>query len=217
VKQREMFRIQHGGGTGVGQGGVLATGGNLIFQGSHDRELVAYRATDGERLWGMPIQTFAPGGPISYAVDGVQYVAINAGGGGGQGTADIVRSDGRLLVFKLGGTASLPPMPEQPAETTEASLAAPAAPMSVEAVEGGRLYAQTCALCHGQNAIGEGVAPDLRRMTADTHDAFLDIVLRGARLDKGMANFSAILTEPQAAAIHAYIRSQTPELDDGHE
>ncbi|MDC0598344.1 PQQ-dependent dehydrogenase, methanol/ethanol family [Gammaproteobacteria bacterium] len=209
VRQQEVWRAEH---SDVGSGGTLATAGNLVAQGSIDKEFVIYRADSGERLWSMDIQTVALAGPISYMVDGEQYIAVNAGWGGGR--ALIARASGnnfpvspaRLLVFKLGGNAELPPM--------EAVTALPPQPPPLTASEdevqrGAQLYTETCVLCHGQNAIGG--LKDLRYMTADTHRDFLTIVLEGTREDKGMASFADILTEEQAEDIHAYLIARANE------
>ena len=72
-----------------------------------------------------------------------------------------------------------------------------------QVIEGRALYAQTCNRCHGDDAVG-GVK-DLRWMTAETHAAFNDILLRGTRADKGMASFADVLTPSQVEAIHAYL------------
>ena len=68
---------------------------------------------------------------------------------------------------------------------------------------------ETCAVCHGQNAIG-GVA-DLRHMDADTHGKFNAIVLEGLYLAKGMAAFDDLLDEDEVAAIHAYVIARANE------
>jgi quinohemoprotein ethanol dehydrogenase len=111
-----------------------------------------------------------------------------------------------LLVFKLGGKVALPPLKVE--ETTQQQ------PPPLTADEGtvrrgGELFAQTCAQCHGQQAIG-GVK-DLRRMTRDTHAAFLDIVLGGKYKDKGMASFADLLKKEDADAIHAYLIARANE------
>src|SRR6185437_2109534 len=66
-----------------GGGGVLATAGGLVFQG-RSREgvlgnLVAFRAQDGTVLWQQPVPDAVLTGPIAYAVDGVEYVAVTSG------------------------------------------------------------------------------------------------------------------------------------------
>jgi quinohemoprotein ethanol dehydrogenase len=182
-----------------------------VIEGTTRQTLSIFDARTGKILWETPTQSAPVAGPITYMLDGVQYIAVNAGWGGGAAQIErgagkeLPRAAGRLLVFKLGGTAVLPPMkPEEeipeppPLRATEAQVQ-----------KGAQLYAGTCALCHGQQALG-GVK-DLRRMTRDTHAAFKDIVLGGVRKDKGMASFADILTADDADAIHAYVTARANE------
>ena len=78
MTNKEKFRIEH---AGPWSGGVLATAGNLIFQGTPGGEFAAYRADNGTKLWSMPAQTGVVAGPVSYSVGGEQYVAITVGWG----------------------------------------------------------------------------------------------------------------------------------------
>jgi quinohemoprotein ethanol dehydrogenase len=194
-----------------GNGGVLVTGSDLVIEGTTRQTLTIFDARTGQQLWEMKTQSAPVAGPITYMLDGVQYLAVNAGWGGGAAQIErgagkeLPRAPARLLVFKLGGTAVLPPMkPEEelpeppPLRATEAQVQ-----------KGAQLYASTCALCHGQQALG-GVK-DLRRMTRETHAAFKDIVLGGARKDKGMASFADILSAEDADAIHAYLIARANE------
>jgi quinohemoprotein ethanol dehydrogenase len=208
VKQKLAWRVplpRHG------NGGVLVTGSDLVIEGTTRQTLSIFDARTGKILWETPTQSAPVAGPITYMLDGVQYIAVNAGWGGGAAQIErgagkeLPRASARLLVFKLGGTAVLPPMkPEEeipeppPLRATEAQVQ-----------KGAQLYARTCALCHGQQVLG-GVK-DLRRMTRETHAAFKDIVLGGARKDKGMASFADILTTDDADAIHAYVTARANE------
>ncbi|WP_241657338.1 PQQ-dependent dehydrogenase, methanol/ethanol family [Aurantiacibacter suaedae] len=209
VKQEAAWRVElprHG------NGGVFVTASDLVFEGTTRQTFAAFDARTGEELWSYPTQSAPVAGGITYMLDGVQYVAVNAGWGGGAAQiergagTELPRSAARLLVFKLGGTAQLPTLPPQ--------ASAPPEPPRLRAneatVERGRaLFAQTCALCHGQNAIG-GVK-DLRHMDRATHDKFADIVLGGIYLDKGMASFADILSDDDAEAIHSYIIARANE------
>lgn len=209
VTQEEAFRVPY---PYPGSGGVLTTAGNLLIQGTIEKNFAIYRADNGELLWQMPVQNVAIAGPITYMADDEQYIAVNVGWGGSpvHGLSQIPggfrHSTSRLLVFKLDATGvELPPMPPPSDLPRPPFLRASEAQVK----EGQALYAQTCRTCHGENAIG-GVK-DLRWMTAETHDAFLDIVLRGTLEDKGMASFSDILTENEAQAIHAYLIARANE------
>jgi outer membrane protein assembly factor BamB len=83
-------------------GGALATAGGLVFSGCDDGVLYAFDARDGRTLWrgrvGLPFGT----APITYRIDGTQYVAIVAGGSATATVAGI-RPGARLVVLKLGG------------------------------------------------------------------------------------------------------------------
>jgi len=209
VKQEAAWQVElprHG------NGGVFVTASDLVFEGTTKQTLSAFDARTGETLWEFPTQSAPVAGGITYMVDGVQYIAINAGWGGGAAQIErgagieMPRAPARLLVFKLGGDISLPPLPEQ--------AAAPPEPPRLRASEeqvarGAQLFSQTCAVCHGQNAIG-GVA-DLRHMDGDSHSQFGAIVLEGLYLDKGMASFADILSPADVEDIHAYVIARANE------
>ena len=203
VAQKERWRVPY---AIRGNGGLLATAGNLVFQGTVGATFAAYRADTGEKKWELPVQQVPIAAPISYMIDGEQYIAVNAGWGGGLAHSTTAKSLGvplsapRLLVFKLGGTATLPQL----------KAAAPALVRPVDTTasaeiqgRGEQLYAQHCATCHGEQA--RGGIKDLRRMTPETHAQFLDIVLHGIRREKGMASFGDVLSKEDADALHAYL------------
>jgi len=65
----------------AGNGGTLSTGGNLVFWGSGDR-MVALNATDGRELWSHQVGN-GLATPVTYELDGVQYVTVMGGAGSG--------------------------------------------------------------------------------------------------------------------------------------
>jgi PQQ-dependent dehydrogenase (methanol/ethanol family) len=181
----------------TGNGGTLATAGDLVFAGGGEGEFFAYRADTGERLWSFTAQTGVAAGPISYAVDGVQYIAVAAG----RGLQPYYQPNySRLLAFKLLGTAVLPrtveyvpPVLDPPPST---------APPEVIA-RGAEVYGQNCVQCHGSRI---GTFPDLRTSPALADQTLFDaIVLDGARAANGMASFAAALTPEDSAAARAYV------------
>ena len=100
-------------------GGVLGTEGGLVFQGNALGFLNAYDKETGETLWSFNTYTSMLAPPITFELDGEQYVSILTGTGGGdylaeslfpsRGTCFVTYNNyGRLLVFKLGGDAELP-------------------------------------------------------------------------------------------------------------
>jgi quinohemoprotein ethanol dehydrogenase len=196
-------------GTSFWDGGVMSTAGGLVFRGDAAGFLNVYAAKDGQRLARLEVGTSIMAAPMSYAIDGVQYVAVMAGYGGGGGFAFPPDSaayqrgnQGRIIAFRLGGGAvPLPPrvpdapMPPPPSSTADA----------VTLARGEVLYNRYCGRCH---VFGRGLLPDLRRMSVATHTIFPQIVLEGAYAAKGMARWDDVLTPADAAAIHAFIIAQ---------
>ncbi|HCQ98719.1 MAG TPA: pyrrolo-quinoline quinone [Acidobacteria bacterium] len=58
---------------------ALTTAGGLVFIGDWERYVFAYDARNGDQLWQSRLSTMANGYPITYAVDGTQYIAFGAG------------------------------------------------------------------------------------------------------------------------------------------
>ena len=77
------------------QGGVLATAGNLVFAGEENGDFDAFDAKTGEKLWHFYLGVGAMAPPVTYRVDGVQYVVVAAGGAGGGGYTHIMDTLGR--------------------------------------------------------------------------------------------------------------------------
>lgn len=209
VKQEERWRVQY---PGPWNGGLLATGGGLLFQGTAAGNLVAYAARDGKELWSFPAQTGVIAPPITYAIDGEQYVAVLAGWGGIWSLAPggilseksgPVPNISRLMVFKLGGTAKLPPAPP----LNRLPLDPPVFRGTRQQVAtGGYNYARYCGQCHGDAAIGSTVLPDLRRSAVlGDGDTWQTIVHDGALAGNGMAGFSVSLSKERIEAVRQYV------------
>ena len=89
---------------------VLTTGGGLAFAGDLDRRFRGYDVRTGEVLWERRLGTSVQGFPVSFSVDGEQYVAVSTGLGGGspRNVPNLLAPDVRyprtgnaLYVFKL--------------------------------------------------------------------------------------------------------------------
>jgi quinohemoprotein ethanol dehydrogenase len=115
ITATERWRVP--GGSAIG-GGTVATGGGIVFQATAGT-LYAYSADKGEKL--LELKTGMPGGmapPITFMVDGKQYVALQVGQGragpGPGGNAPPPNPNApapvnpRLLVYAIDGTAKLP-------------------------------------------------------------------------------------------------------------
>jgi alcohol dehydrogenase (cytochrome c) len=63
---------------------MLATRGGIVFVGNRDRSFQALDSRSGKTLWQVRLNAVPDASPITYAVNGRQYVAVVAGGGGPQ-------------------------------------------------------------------------------------------------------------------------------------
>jgi quinohemoprotein ethanol dehydrogenase len=209
VTQQEAFRVDY---PYPGSGGILSTAGNILVQGTIRKTLAVYRADNGAKLWEMDTQTVAIAGPMTYELDGEQYIAVNFGWGGSPvygltaGPEPVRFGPGRLMVFKLGATGvALPAMPPPSPIPPPPFLRA-----SEESVrKGQKLFGETCSRCHGENA--RGGLKDLRYMTPETRAQFKEIVIDGTRKEKGMIGFADILTPADATDIHNYLIARANE------
>jgi mono/diheme cytochrome c family protein len=198
VAQREAWRAD------APPGGVLSTAGGLVFAAAGS-DLVAYRATDGERLWSAPAQTGVVAAPVTFELGGEQYVAVVAGRASGDYYAS---NHSRLLVFKRGGTAELPPVPSPLPRT----LNPPPATAPAEVVAHGEaLYEQFCIICHGdiRSAGGlfrRGMFPELIYSGALADEERFSAIVEGGLLSgAGMASFDAALDDGDVDALRAYL------------
>jgi quinohemoprotein ethanol dehydrogenase len=209
VEQREVWRVTH---PVVESGGVLATSGNLVFQGRADGMLCAYRATDGKKLWEFNAGTGIMAPPVTYLLDGVQHITVMAGWGGAPGLINppgrgpTKAGFGRILTFAIGGTSPLEVPPFGHGALRAPATRMNASPASVR--EGKFLYASLCYRCHGVDAVAGSGVPDLRYATAQVHQQFAAIVLDGTRESRGMPPFKDLLTREQVRAIQAYVLSR---------
>ncbi|MBX9591164.1 MAG: PQQ-dependent dehydrogenase, methanol/ethanol family [Hyphomonadaceae bacterium] len=190
-------------------GGLLSTAGGLLFQGNGQGRFVAYEAATGKTLWDFPTQTGIVAAPVTYEVDGEQYVTVNAGWGGaaptvvGEIVLDAAKGTfNRVLTFKLGAKAELPPL-----KTAARVLDPPPATAPAEKIaEGKRLYQTYCMMCHGDTAVSGGMVPDLRySATLASADAWKSIVLDGTMVKNGMIAFARHLKADDVETLRAYI------------
>jgi len=208
--QSEAWHVEH---KGPWNGGTLTTAGDLVFQGTADAKFVAYRADNGKELWDFPTQTGIVAAPMTYELDGEQYVSVNVGWGGAFALvfgefvqAESVPNVSRVLTFKLGAKGKLPPVAWKP----RVEFSPPeetADPQTIAA--GHRLYQDTCMGCHGLNAVSGLLVPDLRG-SPYLHDqeSWDTVVLEGIRASKGMPSAASVITPDESAAIRAYVIRQ---------
>ncbi len=198
--------------------GTMTTKGNLVFQGRADGEFVAYDARNGEQLWSVNVGSGISSAPISYSVDGKQYVSLLVGwGGGGTILGSLAAQHGwkykahprRLFTFALDGKVAMPPSPPP-------ALAQPIDPPDFKidpalAERGRELFARSCLYCHGAGMVAGGQAPDLRESAiATSRDAFKSVVLDGAKRVNGMPPFQELKDEDIDGLMH-FIRQRARE------
>jgi quinohemoprotein ethanol dehydrogenase len=115
VNQKLVWRTPGGGGIG---GGTVTTAGNLVFQVINDGRLLAYSADKGEKLFELQTGRTGMAPPITYEVDGKQYVAVM--GGLGRPAAVVGPTDAKveapplLFIFEVDGKAPMPPAAAPP-------------------------------------------------------------------------------------------------------
>jgi quinohemoprotein ethanol dehydrogenase len=192
-------------------GGVLSTAGGVVVQGSVDGKLRVFNDETGAVV--EEIDTGSPliAAPMTYTVNGVQYIAILAGGGGGgwnvwmPGNVAAERgNDNRILAFRLdGGATPVPPLlgavtpiPEPPAQPGTAA----------DIATGGMLFNRNCAGCHSNTE--RAAVPDLRRSGFIRDAAAFQSVVRGGVLEKhGMPSWDDLLTDVEVEQIRAHLVS----------
>lgn len=198
-------------------GGILSTAGNLVFQGTAGGDFVAYSADKGKQLWSFPAQSGILAAPMTYAIDGEQYVAVMVGWGGVWDVATGVlahkakkqRNISRLVVFKLGGKATLPAAPPMAKMVLDPP---PFTGTPAQAKAGGELYGRYCNVCHGDAAVAGGLNPDLRHSAAlNASEAIRSVVIDGALQHNGMVSFKSALKPEDADNIRHYLIKRANE------
>jgi quinohemoprotein ethanol dehydrogenase len=212
VRQKLRWKVQH---TYLWNGGVMATGAGLVFQGAADGFLSAYDGSTGESLWRFNAGLGIIAAPISYSVGGRQYVSVLVGYGSSNSIGDVMNAGWkygaqprRLLIFALGGKAVLPV--SAPPDT----VVHPVDDASIKVDEadvgpGQILFTMNCAGCHGLNVVSAGApAPDLRESAvALNRESLWSVVHDGVLLEQGMPRFDK-LDATQLQQISAYIRAR---------
>jgi quinohemoprotein ethanol dehydrogenase len=212
VAQKARWRVQQ---RTLWNGGVLATAGDLVFQGTGDGFLIAYDAATGAQLWQFNAGLGIIGAPISYSVAGRQYVSILVGYGGATAIWNQLMPRGwkygaqprRLLTFSLGGHAQLPPT--APRSDSLNALDDPALEINAADAQAGQaIFNLACSGCHGLNLTSPGSpGPDLRESRiALSEQGIWAAVHEGALLQKGMPQFT-MLGPQEVHEIYAYIRA----------
>jgi PQQ-dependent dehydrogenase (methanol/ethanol family) len=191
---------------GSGNAGTLTTAGNLVFQGAPGKKFAAFRADTGKKVWEVDTQGNVVPGPVTYSIDGVQYIAVISSASTGFAAA---AGKNRLLVYKRNGDVQLPPAPPQvpqvlnpPADFGDAAMHA----------RGQDLYRRNCTGCHESGRLFSGF-PDLNYTVAlNAPDLFKSIVVDGVLAENGMISFKNSLKAEDAEAIRSFLTARANEL-----
>ena len=198
--------------------GTMTSKGNLVFEGRADGRFVAYHAETGDPVWSIELGHGISAPPVTYSVDGKQYISLLVGwGGAGLIAGSIAAQHGwkykahprRLYTFALDGKTPVPASPPP-------AFAVPVDPADFKidaalAEKGKTVYSQSCTLCHGGGAVSGGNAPDLRESPIVlSHAAFKEVLINGALLNNGMPQFKNFRDHEVVALTH-YLRKMARE------
>lgn len=198
---------------GVTNGGLLATAGGLVFQGQADGQFVARDATNGSVLFSTFMGVGTQAAPISFSVNGRQYISLLAGWGGSAGVLGTMNAQfgwvgrtypRRLLTYALDGSAELP---QSPAPAKPEPIHDPDFKIDPELADLGKyVYGRNCTLCHGVAVVAGAYAPDLRASPLPLSNAAFKAVVQGGSLEsRGMPKFDD-LSDEEILALQHFIR-----------
>ncbi|HTQ98716.1 MAG TPA: PQQ-dependent dehydrogenase, methanol/ethanol family [Candidatus Acidoferrum sp.] len=196
-------------------GGTLSTAGNLVFQGGADGKLRAFTADKGELSWEVNLGVGIMAPPVTYELDGKQYLSVLAGWGGSSGligpsNTGEYKPIGRLWTFVLGGDKNIVPVKGMPLP----ELTAIAFDNNKKVLAHGEdIYGKHCMLCHGAGGVSGGTLADLRYAAPATYDNILNIVRHGAYAPSmGMPNLGEWVTDDDVLAVKNWLLSLRADL-----
>lgn len=181
----------------------MTTAGDLVIQGQVDGSFLVFDGTTGAKLRRIDAGIKMVAAPMTYRIDGEQYIAImgtSIAAPGVKGSGDAGEAQGRIVAFKLDGGEVPQASPMKSAEgTSMPPVPDDGTPEQIS--RGSQLFARHCAVCHESASR----APNLADLTAQEHSDFMEIVFKGSRVTKGMPSFSNVLSKDEGVAIHAFI------------
>ena len=202
IKQKEAWAQKY---PTAWNGGLLTTAGGLLFQGTADGRFVAYDAKNGKLLWQSPVNSGVVAAPVTYEVDGRQYVSIAVGWGGVFGLAARATNNntkGTVYTYEIGGKAPAPAIAVAPKMPLVSGLKYDRALVP----EGLNLYVGACVGCHGvPGANTGGSLPNLGYLPAPMIDNLKAFIINGPATERGMPNFAGKLSDDDVLKIRAFI------------
>jgi len=193
-------------------GGLLSTTTGLLMQGDAEGKFSIRDASTGEVLKQFDVNSGVISSPVTYLVDGEQYITVIAEWGGGQGQTFRLTDalyNGMVYTFKLGGNADAPPkLPSDRRELT--LLTTDALPVDI----GWGYYFQNCVGCHSFPGQGGGAIPNLARSSDTTFDNYQSILRDGAYAELGMPKHDH-LSKKDVEDLKAYVIFTAQSLREG--
>ncbi len=210
ASNKEVWKVDHT--ATYWNGGVMTTAGGLVFQGTAEGRFIAYDAKNGNKVWETNVGSGVIASPVTYMVDGKQYVSIAVGWGGAIGKVVKFTKEnypGTVFTFALDAKAAYPDFYETvPKQLIKLDFTA----TKEEIAKGSMLYGKNCWMCHGLPGMNGGAISNLNYSNEGTFSIFEDIVLEGMYLKKGMPNFGDRLMQEDARNIKNYILNSANEL-----
>ena len=166
---------------------------------------MAYDAKNGKLLWQSPVNSGVVAAPVTYEVDGRQYVSIAVGWGGVFGLAARATNNntkGTVYTYEIGGKAPAPAIAVAPKMPLVSGLKYDRALVP----EGLNLYVGACVGCHGvPGANTGGSLPNLGYLPAPMIDNLKAFIINGPATERGMPNFTGKLSDDDVLKIRAFI------------
>lgn len=210
ITQKEVWRVNYP--ATYWNGGVMATAGDLVFQGTGEGKFIAYKASDGKKLWETNVGSGVIASPVTYMINGKQYVTIVVGWGGNPGHRVRFTEEnypGTIFTFALDANEKYDGFyKSKPKELIQLPVAANTAEIS----NGQLLYNSNCRSCHGWMGDNGGSIPNLTYSSEGIFGIMEDIVLKGIFINKGMPNFSNRLNPKEVGEIKNFILHSANEL-----
>ncbi|MCL4113266.1 UNVERIFIED_CONTAM: hypothetical protein GTU68_018204 [Idotea baltica] len=196
-------------------GGLLSTSTGLLMQGDAEGMFSIRDVNDGSILKQFDLRSGIVASPITYTVDGEQYITILVGWGGYM--AKLYKHvprihPGTIYTFKLDGNAKMPekmPPFEYPLTTKRDD----AGPENIG--RGWNVFTQYCIMCHPSPGAGHSSTPDLARSPDAVFDSYNRIILEGSLASEGMPNFNGKITEQEIEDVKSFIFYSSKVLGEG--
>ena len=193
----------------IAYSGLLTTKGNLVFTGHNDGRIIAYDATNGDQLWEFKMDAGANAPPITYEVNGKQYISIYAAGNTLAGT----KHGDKIYTFSLEGKyGSVKDIPKNKINTspvkntaakTEKQKTSTNDKTKTNVSAGESIYKNNCLACHGAEGAGGHNGPNLQKTNMD-----LDAIIKQVTNGKGqMPPFKDTLSADEIKSVAEYVKS----------